>query len=220
MKLEPTDLAIGDWKLKVRQPEGPGSGPAIFLLHGWTGDERSMWIFASKLPRDALLIAPRAPYISKHSKYGGYSWVEQRVPGFSSFDSFAPARALFDDLIAELASRLGADLSRFDLMGFSQGAAFAYTYALTHSGRVGRLAALAGFLPDGCETPLERGALVDSPIFIGHGARDEMVPIAHAHHARDLLTASGADVSYCESPTRHKLGANCFSELAAFFQNQ
>ena len=177
-----------------------------------------MWVFAGKLPRAALLIAPRAPYISEHPEYGGYSWVERRAESFSRFEAFGAARERFDDLLPEIATALDADLSSFAMMGFSQGAAFAYTYALTHPGRVSRLAALAGFLPEGSEEALGRGAAADLPVYIAHGAKDDTVPIARAQQARDALTAGGANVAYCESDTGHKLGANCFAELAAFFQ--
>ena len=50
-----------DWTLRVR----PGSGRdarVMLLLHGWTGDENSMWAFARDLPASAWLIAPRAPH--------------------------------------------------------------------------------------------------------------------------------------------------------------
>ena len=54
-------LQIGDWHLKVRRPLGEGPFPVIGMLHGWTGDEDLMWVFARRLPPNALLIAPRWP---------------------------------------------------------------------------------------------------------------------------------------------------------------
>ncbi len=44
--------------LKYRIPEGVGPHPVALLLHGWTGDENSMWVFESKLPPGCLIIVP------------------------------------------------------------------------------------------------------------------------------------------------------------------
>lgn len=210
------DLAIGNWTLKVRQPQGTGRHPVIFLVHGWTGDENSMWVFAPRLPREALLVAPRAPYVSRHPEYSGYSWVEERADGLSSLELFAPAADAFAGLVEQLAAQYpAADFSRFGMAGFSQGSAFCVSYAVRHSGQVSRLAMLAGFLPEQSEAALP--ALAGLPVFIAHGTKDETVPLERAHAARRQLAAAGAQVRYCESDMGHKLGANCVAELAEFF---
>lgn len=210
------DVNIDNWTLKLRVPPGEGPHPAIFLIHGWTGDERSMWVFAPRLPKDALLIAPRAQYRSKHHELGGYSWVESRAGEFSSLPDFDPALDAFDGLIDELSEQYSADFTQFGLVGFSQGAAFSFAYALRHPERIGRLAALAGFLPAKSEPRL--AALAAIPVFIAHGTHDETVPVARAQEAKSQLQAAGVRVQYCESDTGHKLGANCSSQLAEFFQ--
>jgi phospholipase/carboxylesterase len=210
------DLQIGDWTLKLRFPQGEGPHPVIFLIHGWTGDERSMWVFAPRLPKNALLIAPRAPYISKHPDLlGGYSWVQEHDPDWNKLRDFAPAVSAFDDLIAELATQVPGDFGQFGIVGFSQGAAMSFAYSLQHPQRVQRLASLAGFLPAGNGDA--SSALKDKQIFIGHGTKDESVPIAMAHTARETLEAAGAKVQYCEGDVAHKLAANCARELQEFF---
>ncbi len=212
------DLTINDWTLKVRQPAGDGPHPIILLIHGWTGDERSMWVFAPRLPKNALLIAPRAPYPSKHPEIAGYSWVQERVDGFSRLEMFAPAVTAFATLLAELPAHFPrADFSSFGMAGFSQGSAFSVAYAVQNPDRVQRLAMLAGFLPEDSQAALP--ALAGKPILVAHGTQDKTVPLARAHAARDQLTAAGAQVRYCESDTGHKLGANCAAELTEFFVN-
>lgn len=211
-----TDLQIESWALKVRQPEGVDSPRVILLIHGWTGDENSMWVFAPRLPKDALLIAPRSPYVSKHPQFSGYSWVEQRADGFSSLAMFAPALDAFDGLLAQLAARFPqADFGSLGLAGFSQGAAFSAAFAMRHRQRVSRLAMLAGFLPEASGPAL--AALAGLPVFVAHGSKDETVPIERAQAARRQLSAAGAQVRYCESEVGHKLGANCAAQLAEFF---
>ena len=213
------DLQLDGWTLKLRSPS-QGSEPrsVTFLIHGWTGDERSMWVFAPRLPRSALLVSPRAPYLSNHPDLSGYSWVERRAGEFSQLPAFDPALDAFGGLLEMLAKRYpAADFSRFGLVGFSQGAAFSFAYALRHPQRVTRLAALAGFLPANSEMRL--GTLARIPVFIAHGTKDETVPVTMAHAAKAALSAAGVDVQYCEADTGHKLGANCFAQLAHFFKS-
>lgn len=175
-----------------------------------------MWVFAQRLPKNALLIAPRAPYPSKHTNLAGYSWVQERSGEFSELPAFAPAVVDFESLFARLAQQYpNADFTKFGLMGFSQGAAFSFALAVSQPDRVSRLAALAGFLPAGGDGQLAR--LAGLPIFIAHGVQDETVPIAKARDARAALQTAGAQVQYCESDTGHKLGANCARELQEFF---
>lgn len=212
---EPRDLTIGEWTLKIRVPHGAGPHPVILLIHGWTGDEKSMWAFASRLPRTALLVAPRAPYISKHSQLGGYSWVAERGQSFSSLDIFQPAIDSFANLISELEKQVPGDFMRFGMVGFSQGAAFSFAYGMSNPNRVSRLAALAGFLP--AETGSRLAGLASIPVFIAHGTQDETVPIDMAREARLSLEAVKVSVHYCESETGHKLGGNCARLLAEFF---
>lgn len=208
------DLQVGEWRLKTRLIENPSR--VLFLVHGWTGDENSMWVFANRMPKDALLIAPRAPYVSKHSDLAGYSWVEDRAEGFSSLGMFDPAVDAFDRLLNELAARFpAADFGSFGMTGFSQGAAFCAAFAMRHPEKVSRLAMLAGFLPEESQAALP--ALAGKPVFIAHGSKDETVPIERARAAREQLTVAGAEIRYCESEIGHKLGANCAAELESFY---
>jgi predicted esterase len=206
---EPQDIKIDDWHLKVRIPNGDGPYPVIFLIHGLTGDEGSMWVFASRFPHNALLIAPRAPYPSNMPDYGGYSWVDESA-------DFNPAVDSFDQLIPKLSEQFKGQFDKFSMAGFSQGAVFGVAYILSHSDRVNKLAMLAGFLPTDDESKYA-AKVTGLPVFIAHGTKDEDVPIARGRTARKILAGAGARVRYCESDTTHKLGANCAKELQDFF---
>ena len=173
-----------------------------------------MWIFASKLPEHYLLIAPRGLY---PAPMGGYSWHSPREKSWPSVDDFRPAVAALLKLIAEWPASIPADFSNLRLAGFSQGAALAYSFTLLHPERVRALAALAGFLPNGAATLLDGDVLRGKPIYISHGSKDELVPVARARQAVQLLDAAGADVAYCESEVGHKLSADCFKGLEMFF---
>jgi phospholipase/carboxylesterase len=209
-------IQVNDFVVKVRESEGGGAHPVILLLHGWTGDENSMWVFGSQLPQNYLLIAPRAPYVSKHPKYGGYSWIERSSGDFPWFEDFQPVLPALDDLLEELSRQYEGDFSKVSLAGFSQGAALSYIYALLNPQRVNKVAGLAGFLPAHSDEVIKAKPFDGLPLFMAHGTQDEIVPLSMAHQASDKLAQAGAEVSLCESDVGHKLGADCFKAFRTF----
>jgi phospholipase/carboxylesterase len=210
-------LQLNDWVLKYRQPQEGRPQRVFLLVHGWTGDEDSMWVFASRLPEDALLIAPRAPY---PSELGGFSWVERKSGELPWLDDFRFPVELVQMLLNDLAGRFDADFSRVNLAGFSQGGALALSFAMLNPARVERVAGLATFLPEKSESLVARKPLVGKSIFLGHGTEDDIVSVELARSAVRQLQAAGADVSYCETEVGHKLGADCFNAFAAFFEHE
>ncbi|MGE5124555.1 MAG: alpha/beta hydrolase [Acidobacteriaceae bacterium] len=208
-------ISLDGWVMRVRQPIGEGFFPVILMLHGWTGDENSMWVFAARLPRNAILVAPRGLYPAQGMP--GYSWHPAIARPWPRLQDFQPAA----EKIVELFSRRNfpsADTSRLHLLGFSQGSAFAYSITILHPGRVASLAGLSGFLPEGASQNLPGARLAALPVFIAHGIRDNHVPVDRARKSVQLLQQAGAQVTYCEDDVGHKLSARCFHGLEAFYQ--
>jgi phospholipase/carboxylesterase len=81
------------------------------------------------------------------------------------------------------------------------------------------LAGLAGFLPEGSADWVGSRRLDGLPVFIAHGAQDELVPVVRARQAVETLQQAGAQVTYCEDDVGHKLSANCFRALQAFYED-
>src|SRR5919108_2332898 len=119
MKENEEPLNIEGWVVRVRKPDGGGPHPVILLLHGWTGDENSMWIFTPRLPKDTFLIAPRGIY---KSPTGGYGWHPHSEDELPHVDEFQPViKELFALLTPSHFEE--ANLSNIRIVGFSQGAA-------------------------------------------------------------------------------------------------
>ncbi len=209
-------LRLGDWIVNQHLPSGSGPFPVIVLLHGWTGDENAMRVFSSRMPIGAVLLFPRGIY---PSPLGGYGWHPHSTKVWPSIDDFRPALdALMELLTPDHFPH--ADFSRLHLVGFSQGAALVYTLALLQADRVTSFAGLSGFLPDKADA-LELGdGLRGKPGFIAHGDQDDIVPVDRARKAVELFQKAGAQVTYCEDEVGHRLSANCFRGLEAFFANQ
>jgi phospholipase/carboxylesterase len=215
MTPEPLLMTRGSWVLRLR----PASGdPArlLLLLHGWTGDENSMWVFARNFSENIGILAPRAPYPAPE---GGYSWrtITPNSWGFPSLDELRPAADALVQLVDELAHEKAWDAAQFDVIGFSQGAALTCLLGLLHPQRVRCMGVLAGFLPAGAETLLAARLLTGKPIYMAHGTQDELVPIQRARETVAALEQAGAQVSYCEVETGHKVSAECLRGMEAFF---
>jgi len=211
---------LAGWPVRMRVPAGDGPHPVILLLHGWTGDENSMWFFAPRLPANHLLVAPRGIFATQPT---GYSWRAITSEPPSAGGGALPALVEFQGAVSALAHWMTpehfpqADFSRLYLIGFSQGAALSYAFALLQPEKVSGLVALAGFAPVGAQSLAEQRPLLGKDVLIAHGQHDRMIPIEQARQAFKLMQLAGAEVTYCEDDVGHKMGARCFPHLETFF---
>ena len=190
----------------------------LLLLHGWTGDENSLWVFVRNFPEDYNILAPRGPHPSNQPA-GGFSWRPIRSDnlGWPSLDDLRPAAESLISLMDGYSADKNLDASQFDVMGFSQGAALTNTITLLHPERIRRVGILAGFVPANAEQIIERKPLKDKAIFIAHGRLDETVKIETARQSVKLLEMAGANTTFCVDEVGHKVGAHCLRELEGFF---
>jgi phospholipase/carboxylesterase len=109
-----------------------------------------------------------------------------------------------------------AEIERFHIVGFSQGAALGYAFGLYYPRRVLSLGGLSGFMPERAEALINAKRLENVPVFITHGTRDDLVPVEKARQAVRDFQRAGADVFYCEDEVGHKLSSTCFTSLEHF----
>jgi phospholipase/carboxylesterase len=202
------------WIFRYRLPAQMPAQKVAVMIHGWTGDENSMEIFARGLPANCLQLFPRGPVSAPD---GGYGWTAVRGVENSQMSDFVPAAdQLLKEIDAHLADWKMAN-SHFSITGFSQGAAMAYVLTVLYPQRIERMAALAGFMP-ALPAALDLSGLQSKPIYIAHGTRDDTIPVEEARKAARLLVDIGADVDYCENSAGHKLPTSCFTKLHDFLQ--
>ncbi len=205
-----------DFVLKIRKPENINKAPVLLFLHGWTGNENSMWIFSDKIPNSYLIISPRAPYEILNINYSGYTWVEKLSSERSSLEDFKPAVQKIKNLLDSLSEKFDSNFDSINIAGFSQGAAMAYAFSMIFPSKINKIAGLAGFLPKNSQDKLAEKPLEGKRIFIAHGVKDQIVKIDSAYNARERLQNSGAKINYCESNVGHRLDKNCYSAFAEF----
>ena len=207
--------------MKISLPKDPTSARVAVMLHGWTGDENSMWVFTNQLDEDWLLISPRAPYPSRGTSLGGFSWVDQRIDHWPLYTDFlASVEVLHIDLLELSRNFPDLDFSKLSIIGFSQGAAMGFVYSMVHSDRVKKLGLLAGFLPDNSEGYFQKRAGQPLDIFIGHGSLDNIVPVEKAYEGIELLRSAGLKPRSCITDVKHQLGSDCFKALTSFLNQE
>lgn len=187
----------------------PNSDPvaSVIMLHGLGGNEHSMWVLESALPRETTIVSPHGNFeIGDES----YSWVETPLMGWPTVEDFIPSVQALQKTIADLQEDGVLGSEKLFLSGFSQGAGLAFAAASTL--RPTAVIAAAGFLPRG-----DLSALKGVPIFWGHGTEDGWVPIAKAREGVQKLVEIGARVDFCEAQVGHKLGLECFQGLKKWF---
>jgi phospholipase/carboxylesterase len=107
----------------------------------------------------------------------------------------ASALATIGDVLGRLADA-GIGPARTVLLGFSQGACLATTYAAQTPQRYGGVVGLSGGLigPDGASFDYE-GSLDATPVFLGCSDQDPYIPRARVAETADVLRALNADVT-------------------------
>lgn len=171
-----------------------------------------MWIFTDKLPEKYWIFSPRAFHPAGHT---GYSWTVETDAGFSQFCQSAQR---VKTIIDQLTSTFNLTPDKMDLIGFSQGAALAYTLAITNPAWTGKIAALSGFLPKGAESHLSPGLLKNHLILVTHGSQDQIIPFSESQSAVAQLSLTGAGLVHCQEDTGHKLHTVCHRKLIKFFE--
>lgn len=207
-------IEFQNWTLRIRKTDHP-TPRLLLMLHGFTGDENSMWLFARDLPSHYWIVAPRAPHTAAPS---GYSWRPLQADNFGrpNLEQLRPSAEALIKLIDAYQLSAGLEVRVFDVMGFSQGAAMSNLLAFLYPERIRKSGILAGFVPGGLDELVARRPLEGKPFFVAHGTKDETIPVDRARASIEILEHAGAHVTYCEDEVGHKVSLNCLRALRDF----
>lgn len=180
---------------------GPAAGRfadvTLLLLHGTGGDERDLLPLGQALAPGAALLSPRGQVM------------EGSAPRFFR----RLAEGVFDvpDLVArthelaafvERASAQYGFAARVVAVGFSNGANIAVSTLLLHPRLLAGAVLLRAMVPFELAEPVRLPA---TPVYLGGGERDPIVPRASTERLAALLRDAGAAVTLGWQPTGHQL---------------
>ena len=199
----------------------PAGAPSasIIVLHGLGADGTDFLPLADEveLPCAVRWVLPRAPIRpvtinGGHAMRAWYDIVGTDLARREDEDGVRASVAAVHALIAREVTR-GVPSERIVLAGFSQGCAITLAAGLRCTLRLAGLAGLSGYLPLADRAAAERHAAnADAPVFLAHGRRDAVVPLARGLAARDALVGLGMRVAWHEYPMEHSV---CVDEVQA-----
>ena len=198
--------------VRLQRPAAGEPAGSLVLLHGRGADERDLFPLLDELdPEQRLLgLTPRGPLSLPP---GGAHWY--RLAGIPT-----PDPATFWSSFDLLANLLGELPRPLVLGGFSQGTVMSWALGLGHGAdaRPAAIVALSGFMPVVERLELDLTGLEGYPIAIGHGTYDDVIPVQHGRHARQLVQDAGADLVYREYPLPHTIDPHFLPELRDFVE--
>ena len=99
-------------------------------------------------------------------------------------------------------------------MGFSQGASVCYEYVVGINKPLGGIFPIGGFLfKDSSREKRVSKDNINTPILIGHGTKDDVIPIEKSKLAYNQLLEEGANVKFYKYNGGHKVSMNYLREM-------
>jgi phospholipase/carboxylesterase len=185
----------------------------VVVLHGRGADETDLLPVADRLP-PAHVVSLRAP----DRLMGGYTWYELDMPDGDLHRSQPHAdefrRSL--DLASEAvdAAREALGVTDVGLLGFSQGSIVSTALLVESPHDYDWIVGLHGYL---AASHAERAVDLDgTPVFLGAGRADEIIPAARVATAADRLREMGAAVTYETYDAGHGISRAELADLVAF----
>lgn len=193
---------------------------SIFILHGLGADGRDFLPVAQQLDLSSVgpvrYVFPSAPVMpvtinGGHPMPAWYDILGAELMRREDEAGLRRSQAAIATLIEREIGR-GMASERIVLAGFSQGCALSLMTGLRFPQRLAGVMGLSGYLPLAPTLAAERHAAnADVPVFLAHGRRDAVVPLARASASRQWLEGLGYAVEWHEYDMEHSV---CLEELA------
>jgi phospholipase/carboxylesterase len=206
---------------------GPPVRAAIIWMHGLGADGHDFEPIVPELDLpDGLgvrFVFPHAPPRPVTINGGAVmrAWYDVTGLGGVRREDESGVRASQRDIEAliEREKKRGLAAGQIILAGFSQGGAMALQTGLRHPERLAGLVVLSSFLPLANALAAEVSpANREVPIFMAHGTRDPMIPLARGRESRDRLLALGYRIEWHEYPMPHSVCAEEIVDLSAWLR--
>ena len=182
---------------------------AIITLHGWTGNALSMKPLSKSFNYpNTKWVFPQAPYKIENTT-SEYSWSYQHSDG--SYEINEPISLLNSFLKNNILNTI--DSGKVFFIGFSQGATVCYDMVLQLEYQWGGVFPVAGFNRDQSKPFSIHSNQLNTPIFIGHGINDEVVPIACSNSIYKDLKSKNCNVFFNEFNGGHKISINYIRKI-------
>ena len=203
---------------RVVGPRTPSTAPPILvLLHGFGANEEDLLSLAAQFDPRLLVVSVRAPRVQR----AGFAWFQLEFPAPGEVvPNVAQAHETLADFVRWVGAapaRLGADARRLYLLGFSQGAMMSLGVLCSAPERVAGIVAFSGRFDDRfVPARAADDAIARVPVFVAHGTRDRLLPVADGRAIRDRFQAVVRDFTYREYEVGHTIAPDQVRDAAAW----
>lgn len=179
----------------------------LVLMHGVGSNEQDLFGLAPHVPPNFHVLSLRAPNVMGR---GSYAWFEFAVtPNGERVINEAQevaSRETLAQLVASAAQQLGIPAERVVAGGFSQGGIMALSLLLTQPALLkGAMVLHSRLLTQVVPHVASPEALRGRQLWVSHGTRDQVIPLANAHATRAFVKTLPVDLHYTEFPNAHEI---------------
>lgn len=213
---------------RIRYPQNydaQKSYPLLIGLHGRGGNAEGFIAQYDKLTDPQVIyVTPEGQYpLSTHM---GPQWYRRSWSiTIAGKEAWKTSDEMVSKYILKTIEQVSSNhrVSDVYLMGFSQGAVYAYTIGLQNPDKIKGVIGFSGYLmePDGAHSILttddiEAGA--DLRLYIAHGVDDAAIDVKAARKLKTLFEAKGYDLTYTEFQGRHDIQTEIFNQAVDWMQ--
>ncbi len=190
----------------------------LLLMHGVGSNEDDLFGLAPHVPAHFHVLSLRAPNVLGA---GAYAWFEFGVTAqgervINEAQEVA-SRQTVAQTVASAAQQLGIAPGRVVVGGFSQGGIMALSLLLTQPALLQAAMVLhSRLLPQVLPLVAPPEALQGRQLWLSHGTRDQVIPLANAHATRTFVTTLPVDLHYVEFPNAHEITGDELAQAMAW----
>tara|TARA_B100000427_G_scaffold324018_1_gene328403 strand:- start:425 stop:1090 length:666 start_codon:yes stop_codon:yes gene_type:complete len=195
---------------------------AIVAIHGWGGNKNSFSPFVKNIKIDDVeWFLPEAPYLVKDAPpinsdnidndgLSRKSWTYKKENGtWEVKEPITMLKTFLNDIVFKQYNP-----SDVYFIGFSQGAAVCYECVMGIKKELGGIFPIGGFLfKDSEKDKMVSAFNMETPILIGHGIKDDVIPIEKSKIAYNKLLKEGANVKFYDYNGGHKISIKYIKEV-------
>lgn len=211
------DAALSHEFIPARRPDRAQS-PLLVLLHGFGANEGDLLGLVPYLDERTHIVSVRGPLRIEAGAYGWYRTSHTAGGPIVHHAEEQASRLLLSRLLDEMIDRHQVDPAQVYLLGFSQGATLALSFALTVPEQIAGTLVMSGrVLRDLPATMEPSPGVMGARMFMAHGLHDDVVPIGRARASREYLLGLGADLTYREYPVAHQISPDMLTHAGQWF---
>ena len=170
----------------------------LLLLHGTGGDENDLLPLGRAVAPGAALLSPRGKVLEGSAP----RFFRRLAEGVFDVPDLVARTHELAAFVRAAAAQYGFDPARVVAMGFSNGANIAASALLLHPDLLAGAVLLRAMVPFEPTTPV---ALPGTPVYLGAGRFDPIIPPENSARLAALLEQAGARTTLAWQPTGHQL---------------